>query len=57
MAHETPLSGGRHHYLPFLREQKGDAASEARRRGFIHSHPCHSHSTPVIPTLHPAIPA
>ena len=34
---------GRHRHLPFLRQQKGDAASEARRRGFIHSqHPRHS---------------
>ena len=26
------------HSLPFLRQQKGDAASEARRRGFMHPH-------------------
>ena len=27
--------------LPILRQQKGDAASEARRRGFIHHQPSH----------------
>ena len=34
--------------LPFLRQQKGDAASEARRRGFYTPQPSRSNNTPHL---------